>query len=50
MPVTGDARLTFPGAVNAPSGHWRVTVRKLYCGMKGRAYFNVAAKDNNLIQ
>lgn len=50
MPVTGDARLTFTIAVNEPSGHWSVTVRELYCGMKGRAYFNVAAKDNNLIQ
>ncbi len=50
MPVTGDARLTFPGAVNEPFGHWSVTVRKLYSGVEGRAYFNVAAKDNNLIQ
>ena len=49
-PVTGDARLTFTIAVNEPSGHWSVTVRELYCGVEGRAYFNVAAKDNNLIQ
>ena len=41
----GRATMTLPIARNEPSGDWSVAVRELYGGVKGRAFFRVAAAE-----
>ena len=37
----GKAKLSFPIAINEPTGVWRVDVQDLYSGTVGQAFFQV---------